>query len=294
MSYKAEVIKVLIASPSDVAEERVAIPEVLYSWNVVNSEETKVVILPIKWETHSTPEIGSRPQELINKHLVKDCDILVGTFWTRIGTHTGVAESGTVEEINEFIEAGKPVLLFFSSQPIVPESINIEQYQRLTEFKGQMFKKGLVEQYSTITEFREKVNRHLTSTVRRIIKETVPQTLVLETLTPRNELDMAKEQVLIYLDRFRIEWVSERDSEPMNINHGKSLLNDFGSQLVGYCQLLRGKVDKEILDNFQSVITNTRKIQRQTLTMDGGVTFNKFWQDGDNILTLIQFIVEKI
>ncbi|MDQ8735810.1 DUF4062 domain-containing protein [Paenibacillus sp. LHD-38] len=294
MSYQAEVIKVLIASPSDVANERVAIPEVIYSWNAINSEENKIVMLPIKWETHSTPEIGDRPQALINKQLVKDCDILVGAFWTRIGTHTGVAKSGTVEEINEFIEAGKHVLLYFSSQPIEPDSIDLEQYKQLKEFKTEMLKKGLVETYSNISEFREKVNRHLTATTRKIAKDTESKVLVAETPTPRNELAMAKEQLLSFLDRFRLTWVSERDSTPLNVNSGKGLLRDFGSQLIEHSQMLNGRVEDKIIADIQEIILNTRKIQNYLITMDGGESFGRFWRSGDSILDEMQHIAENI
>jgi hypothetical protein len=40
--------------------------------------------------------------------LVQTSDILVGMFWTKMGTNTGVAESGTVEEIDQFVAAAKP------------------------------------------------------------------------------------------------------------------------------------------------------------------------------------------
>lgn len=128
MSFEATVYRILIASPSDVVAERKAIPDVIFSWNAVNSAEYGVVLLPVMWETHSSPELGDRPQAIINKQIVKECDILVGTFWTRIGTHTGVAESGTVEEIEEFKASGRPIMLYFSSAPVVLDSVDPEQY----------------------------------------------------------------------------------------------------------------------------------------------------------------------
>jgi len=99
MPFPATVYQILIASPSDCVEERRAIPEVIYSWNACNSDAFRVVLLPVMWETHSWPELGDRAQSIINKQIVKNCDILIGAFWTRLGTPTGVSESGTVEEI---------------------------------------------------------------------------------------------------------------------------------------------------------------------------------------------------
>ena len=135
MSYSAVVYKVMIASPSDVSAERSIVREVLSEWNVVNADVRRQVLLPIGWETHTVPEMGDRPQALINKQILHDCDLLVGVFWTRIGTATGEYASGTVEEIEEHIKAGRPTMLYFSSAPILPDSVDHDQYRRLKEFR---------------------------------------------------------------------------------------------------------------------------------------------------------------
>ena len=135
MSYKSTVFKVMIASPSDVCAERTIIREVLAEWNAVHSEMRQVVLLPVGWETHSSPEMGDRPQAIINKQILKNCDLLVGVFWTRIGTATEDYPSGTVEEIEEHIKAGKPVMLYFSSAPVLPDSVEADQYAELKRFK---------------------------------------------------------------------------------------------------------------------------------------------------------------
>lgn len=168
MPYQASVYRVMLASPSDVKEERELFPKILEYWNALHSLHEKAVILPVKWETHSTPEMGDRPQAIINKHLVNESDILVGIFWTKLGTPTGVADSGSVEEIEEFRSKGKPVLLYFSNAPVVANSINVEQYQSLKVFKDKCFSEGLVETYDSINEFREKLSRHLLETIRRL------------------------------------------------------------------------------------------------------------------------------
>lgn len=128
MAFDAKIFKVLIASPGDVGDERNVIPEIINEWNAINASISKVVLMPIKWETHSSPLLGDRPQAIINKQLVKDCDILVGVFWTRIGTNTGVSISGTAEEIEQFVEMKKPVMLYFSQALVDPDKIDIGQF----------------------------------------------------------------------------------------------------------------------------------------------------------------------
>lgn len=103
----AKVCRVMIASPSDVKEERGLIREVISEWNSVNSERNKFVLLPVGWETHTSPDMGERPQAIINKDVLRDCDLLVAAFWTRIGSPTGSFPSGSVEEIEEDIASGR-------------------------------------------------------------------------------------------------------------------------------------------------------------------------------------------
>jgi len=161
MSFNATVYRVLIASPSDVGEERSTIPEVINEWNAVSSVTTKIILMPLKWETNTTPLLGGRPQAIINDQIVKDADLLVGVFWTRIGTDTGLAISGTAEEIQQFVDAGKPVMLYFSQSPIDPDKIDIDQFTSLKKFKEKMRVKGLTESYSGPGDFRQKFTRQL-------------------------------------------------------------------------------------------------------------------------------------
>ena len=72
-------------------------------------------MMPAVDEARVCPAMGDRPQAIINKQVLANCDLLVAVFWTRIGSPTGVAVSGTVEEIQEHLNAGKPAMIYFSS-----------------------------------------------------------------------------------------------------------------------------------------------------------------------------------
>lgn len=161
MAYKATVIPVMIASPSDVSEERNIIREVIHDWNNVNAEQKRVVLMPYSWETHISPELGVRPQELINNRVLTNCDLLIGVFWTRLGTPTGVSLSGTVEEIEGHIMAMKPAMIYFSTKPIAPDKIDSEQYEALRVFKAKCMTIGLVSSYEKLEAFKELVYKHL-------------------------------------------------------------------------------------------------------------------------------------
>lgn len=166
MPFKSETYRVLIASPSDLAEERQAATDAVNDWNAQHAVAESVVLLPVKWETHAIPQSGVTPQKAINDQLVSRCDILLGMFWTRLGTSTGVAESGTVEEIDQFVAAGKPALLYFSSRLIDPNRIDLKQHRKLKSFKTATYNKALTGSFSHVNELRQTLVRDLMNVVR--------------------------------------------------------------------------------------------------------------------------------
>lgn len=161
MSYTAQTFNVMIASPGDVASERAIIRDVIYEWNAIHSNMRKIVLLPIAWESHSSPDSGSPAQRIINSQLLTRCDLLVGVFWTRIGTPTESFASGTVEEIEKHIATGRPAMLYFSSAPVALEKSKFEQFEKLEEFKESMRNRSLYEGYEGQTEFKDKFFRQL-------------------------------------------------------------------------------------------------------------------------------------
>ncbi|MCZ4304549.1 hypothetical protein O4G98_07365 [Zoogloeaceae bacterium G21618-S1] len=175
MPFNAKVYKILIASPGDVSREREAIAEVVARWNNMNSESQGVMLMPVGWETHSAPLLGDRAQGIINEQLVSGCDMLVGVFWTRLGSPTGASESGTVEEIEWFIKNGRPVMLYFSGQQVDIGSLDLEQLQALRAFQKKMQKIGLTGAYRDITDFKEQLLSQISINIQRLVKnEPIP------------------------------------------------------------------------------------------------------------------------
>ncbi len=168
MSFKADIYRVLIASPSDLAEERQVASEVINEWNSLNSAAESVVLLPVKWETDALPESGVRPQEALNRQLVRGSDIVIGMFWIKFGTSTGAAESGTVEEIDQFVEAGKPAMLYFSSRLVDPTKIDPKQLEKVRSFKTETYLTALTGRFRDLEELRHTLMRDLTRQVRAI------------------------------------------------------------------------------------------------------------------------------
>ena len=161
MSYQANVYRIIIASPGDVLKERQIAREVVYEWNDINSLDKKICLLPVGWEHNSSPEMGGRAQDFINKQILENSDLLIGIFWTRIGSSTGDSVSGSVEEIKKHMNSGKPAMLYFSNAPVRPDDIDQKQHKELVEFKEECSKEGLVESFDSIDELRSKLTKQL-------------------------------------------------------------------------------------------------------------------------------------
>lgn len=263
MAFNARVLQILIASPGDVQEEREVISEVIYEWNYVNSRERSVVLLPLRWETHAFPELGSAPQSVINRQVVDSCDMAIAVFWKRLGTPTSEADSGTAEEIARVGNAGKPVMLYFSSRPVDPGTLDVDELVRLRKFKKAKYPEGLIEHYSSVNEFREKLQKQLAMKVRELISadsadaanqdaSTAPNIVLTfaqgdppHALSPSNTLELTR---IICTDFDTIPDYNDEASHIMpagksltgysNVSFASSINRDYYRELVAYfCEL---------------------------------------------------------
>jgi hypothetical protein len=166
----AAILRVLIASPSDVAAQREVLTNVVHDWNATHSTAEGIVLLPVKWESHAHPASGDYPQGIINKQIVDDCDLVIGCFWSRLGTATPVASSGTAEEIERLRSKGKKVLLYFSTAPL-PQDHDHDQWQKLKEYQQTFQRDSLYWNYSTPEELRGLATRHLAMVIHELSAE---------------------------------------------------------------------------------------------------------------------------
>ena len=87
------------------------------------------------WRKNSYAQSGGKPQALLNKQFVCDCDAAVAVLWTRFGTPTDEYGSGTEEEIEIMLNSGKQVFMHFSDKPLPPSQQNSVEYARVQEFR---------------------------------------------------------------------------------------------------------------------------------------------------------------
>lgn len=161
MAFLANILKVMIASPGDVPQERAVVTQEIHRWNDANASARQLVLLPVKWETHSTPQLGAPPQSIINRQLLDDADIVIGIFGTRVGTPTEEYVSGTVEEIKRHVAAGKTAKVYFSDVPVPPSAVDAAQYALVQKFREECRTSGLYATFDSLEKFKNDFGHHL-------------------------------------------------------------------------------------------------------------------------------------
>jgi Domain of unknown function (DUF4062) len=160
--FDASTLEVFIASTNDLKEERHAVEEVLRDWNSRNGKPRQIMLKPVRWEEDSTPELGPGSfQAVINQRLLASADLLVGIVGKRLGSPTETSIAGTVEEIERFAAARKPVLVYFSDRQFNLSEIQPEELARVNEFRQSMQKRGLFRTFKDIADFKAQLGSHL-------------------------------------------------------------------------------------------------------------------------------------
>lgn len=150
----SQTIRIFIASPSDVTPEREIAKTVIANWNKANSAATGVNLMSQIWEENVIPQMGN-PQGIINNRILKDADILVGIFWSRIGTPTMEYVSGSVEEIEKHTSKGKDAMLYFCTKPIPLRDIDTIQIDKLREYKKDLQSRGITCDFENTDNFKD-------------------------------------------------------------------------------------------------------------------------------------------
>lgn len=166
MAFDSKVIKVFIACPNDVKEEKQCVRETISIWNALNSEEYGIVYLPVSWDTHSVPESDRSPQDYINEELLDKCDILIALFWSTVGSKTGRTKSASIEEITRHVAYGKRAMIYFCNRAIPIEKISDKKLKELMKWRDQVRDKALYGEFNDIKDLNSLIDKHLTQLAR--------------------------------------------------------------------------------------------------------------------------------
>lgn len=160
MTFASEVLQVAVVGPSDTTEYKNLAIEVMNKWNIENTRQRKVVLLP--WSSEfAISDSGQHPQQLLNRQGIDNADVTVAIFKSRFGSPTENYQSGTEEEITRSLQQGKTVhLFFFEGQASVDDSDEaLLQRKRLREFRETIRSKVYYEQFQDANDFERKLGK---------------------------------------------------------------------------------------------------------------------------------------
>ena len=192
MENKLKSIRIFLASPGDVGDERDIVKDVIEDLQLMIGKSENLHLELIKWETHAYPDIGEYSQGVINDQ-IGEFSILIGVMWQRFGTKTKYASSGTEEEFNNafslYLKHGQPKIMFYfkDSQTIRGKS-ELKQLEKVFDFKEKLGEHGtLYWEYQTAKEFERKLRVHLYHHLMKLAKEKRDP---IEAVTDTNTLDV--------------------------------------------------------------------------------------------------------
>jgi hypothetical protein len=169
MPEQVLLFRVFVGAPSDVDEEHDVIRGQIEQWNRDHGPLSRSRVEFTNWRTHSYPASGARPQALLNKQVVDQCDIMVGIFNARFGSPTGVANSGTEEEIRRSIRGGKNVMVYFATLPKPRGSKARDEFGRIEEFKERLGRRALYHSYTDLKGFEEAFRQHFAAVMNELL-----------------------------------------------------------------------------------------------------------------------------
>lgn len=161
-------LKVFVASPSDVSDERSILEQVINELNKLPGERLGVRLELVKWETDTYPSLGEDAQSVINEQIGDSYDIFIGILWKRFGTSTNRGTSGTAEEFNHAYQRARKnqnsirVMFYFNDSPVSPSEIDAKQLTQINEFKANIGEQGVYYwHYKGADEFERLLRLHL-------------------------------------------------------------------------------------------------------------------------------------
>jgi len=166
----ATIIQICIVSPGDIPEWRNETERFIKEY----TPPKDVIIDVVRWEkdTPNTSNIKDI-QGHININLIDESDILVGMFWSKFGTATKNAKSGTEEEIKRHLEKEKPVILYLIDEPIKPSVVNSGEYKKIEDFKMENKDKGVYTLINDFTELRQHLEKDITYNINKVISNSL-------------------------------------------------------------------------------------------------------------------------
>jgi hypothetical protein len=277
MAKTITLYKVFVASPSDVKDERNSLDAIINEINRTTANILGVQLELVKWETHTYPDFGEDPQDVINKQIGNDYDIFIGVLWGRFGTPTKRESSGTKEEFLRAYERWKTQkekqikIMFYIKEAGIPvNQIDVEQIKAVQEFKSEIASKGgLYWPFKDVEEFQSLVRFQLNSALSDLVNlnksnttsptqidiqntpikiiedDTVEEIGLLDSIEDANNKLEDASEVLINISRYLNELTEKTNERTKSLN-----------RLSGASESIRIRESKRVIDKSAEDLIN--------------------------------------
>lgn len=161
MPTQATVHHVLIATPSDIGDERSVAKDVVIDWNANSGRKKGIHLEPILFPDHVEPT----PQDL--DHV----DIVIGTFWSRIGDLSEDSMNAASVVRRLAFEQGKQGIVGFSRADVPAGQLDPRQVEAIQQFKTECRDRGLYFTYESTQEYQSQLRQELKQTMAGLLNE---------------------------------------------------------------------------------------------------------------------------
>jgi hypothetical protein len=168
MPERVTMLQVFIASPGDVQAERDAVEAVVTELNRSVAPARGLTLQTVRWELDVRPGVGADAQDVVNRQ-IGPRDVFVGILWSRLGTRTRRARSGTVEEFELAFARHREdprmeLLVYFKTEPPPQDDARGRRDQaEVHRFRQQVQVRGaLTAEFADTRAFEGKLRTDLT------------------------------------------------------------------------------------------------------------------------------------
>ncbi|MGM1063230.1 hypothetical protein [Saccharothrix sp. Mg75] len=180
-------IRIFVSSPGDVQDEREQCGRVVEELNAVLGllvVDREIRLELIRWETHTHPDLAGHPQGVVDEQLGTEFDLFIGMMWSRFGTPTWSAGSGTEHEFRAAHTGWRArrrpahILFYFCEAPV--DGPDEAQWAAVRAFRRELEQLGLVGVYDDRARFADKLRLDLVHVLGRMLRGTsAPAAVVL-------------------------------------------------------------------------------------------------------------------
>lgn len=286
MASDSTLVRVFLASPSGLNDERILFRESIAAFNEAYGHEAGFVFVPVGWE--QVPSGVGRPQGQINK-VVRAADYVVAVIWDRWGTATtrdAAFSSGTQEELATAIECladpnapMRDIAIYFRAVDDRQLADAGPQLTQVIDFKRELesSKQLLYNTFDKLKELEQLLMRQLRSWQREF-SDKIPQQIEIPQLSrsSANEMSDSNSEQSITQHLARAQDLERQGLvTEAEIAYATAVSEDDRGSLVGYAKFLRrtGRLEHAIeinerilrLEALDNVDLNSSAAERSTV-----------------------------